>query len=567
LLGGVLLLVVPLVAFAAIGSLAGAASSQPARQTLTYLYVPFGQIDPQVFNEGDSVAGQNLLEGVVAPNDSGSGVVPATADGWSVSRGGTVYTFHIRKKARWSDGTPVTARDFEWSYRRLLTPSTAAINKLKDASAYPPDLGIRNATAFQLGRVTDWSKVGVKALDASHLRITLAAPNSGFLQGMALPAMVALPQKNLTAFPFSWQTSEHWVGNGPFVPESWTPNTSMVMVPNREYWDRSSVQLDRVTITMGLPTDDQIRASYQSGALDVARVGDPASYASSPDLAAAVQHVAEKYSVNFLTLIPSRNPVLRDVRVREAIALAIDRRAVGKVVSSVSGASSLIPSNLPGFDASVGVQTNVAKARRLLAAAGYPGGRGFPTLSVMTPKNDVLVRAVLAGLQRNLGIPTAQDVEALDVYAAKRQEVQPASFVGFYTTGFTAILTWRAWVSGTYPPAHAELLSLPPALYTRYQALQADGTAKSLAKATALLEAHASAPSKLFEALAAQADATANAAQAVKLYKQAAAARQALYVFIPFAYRDLDYIVRPGIKGVHVRTGYFAISFKNVSID
>jgi hypothetical protein len=145
--------------------------------------------------------------------------------------------------------------------------------------------------------------------------------------------------------------------------------------------------------------------------------------------------------------------------------------------------------------------------------------------------------------------------------------VQPASYAGFYTNGFTATLTWRAWVSGTYQPSHAELLSLSPADYTHYQVLQAVGTAASLAKATSFLEAHASAQSKYFGALAAKADGTANAAQAVALYKRAAAARQATYEFIPFAYRDLDYVVRPGIKGVHVWTGYLTVSFKGVSVS
>jgi ABC-type transport system substrate-binding protein len=549
------------------GALAPSAAPTASAKSLTYQYVPFDQIDPQRVSDGQDIAGQNVLEGLVTPNASGTGVVPATADRWTVSGGGTVYTFHIRRSARWSDGTRVTARDFEWTYQRLLTPSTAAIDKLNGASGYPPDLGIRNAVAFQLGQVTDWSKVGVKALDGSHLRITLAAPNSSFLQEMTLPAMVALPEHNLTSFPFSWQTSDHWVGNGPFVPQSWTPNTSMVMVPNPDYWDRSHVHLDRVTISMGLPTDAEIGSSYQHGALDLARIRDPAAFASTPDVAAAIRHVDKEYSVNFLTLIPSKNPVLRDVRVREAIALAIDRRAVGAVSSSVTGAFSLIPTDLPGFDASVGVRTNVAKARQLLAAAGYPRGKGFPTLSVMTTRDDVLVRTVLASLHRNLGIRTIQDIEAPTVYSAKRQEVQPANFAGFFATGYTAILTWRVWVSGTYPPSQAELLSLAPAAYTHYQVLQAVGTPAALAKATRFLETHASPQSKLFAALATKADATAKAAQAVKLYKQAAAARQATYEFIPYAYRDLDYIVRPGIKGVHVSTGYFTVSFKYVSID
>jgi ABC-type transport system substrate-binding protein len=341
----------------------------------------------------------------------------------------------------------------------------------------------------------------------------------------------------------------------------------MVMVPNPDYWDRSSVHLDRVTISMGLPTDAEIGSGYRSGELDVARVGDPAAFAKSPDLAQAITHVDKEYSVNFLTLIPSKNPVLRDVRVRKAIALAIDRNAVGKASPSVAGASSLVPSTLPGFDASVGVRSNVAAARGLLAAAGYPGGKGFPTLSVMTTHDDVLIRAVLRGLRRNLGIRAVQDIEDLTVYSAKRQEVQPPSFVGFFTTGYTSILTWRAWVSGTYPPSQTELLSLAPPDYTHYQVLQATGTAKSLAAATRFLHSHASRESLLFESFSARADATANAARATALYKRAAAVRQSTFEFIPFAYRDLDYLIRPGIKGVHVWTGYFTISFKGVSVS
>jgi ABC-type transport system substrate-binding protein len=299
----------------------------------------------------------------------------------------------------------------------------------------------------------------------------------------------------------------------------------MVMVPNPDYWDRSNVHLERVTITMGLPTDDQIRAGYRSGALDVARIGDAASFATSRDLARVVTHVGREYSVNFLTLIPSRNPVLRDVRVREAIALAIDRREIAKVSSSAEGSTSLIPSTLPGWDPSVGVTTNVARARSLLAAAGYPRGKGFPTLSIMTTHDDVLIRAVLRGLRRNLGIRAVQDIQAPAIYGAKRQEVQPAPFAGFFTTGYTSILTWRAWVSGTYPPSQTELLSLGPDDYTQYQVLQADGHAKSLDKATRFLEAHASPQSKHFAAVAARADRTADPMRATALYKRMRAAR------------------------------------------
>jgi oligopeptide transport system substrate-binding protein len=562
------LVVLLLVGALATGCASGAkhpATSEGEEQALTYQYKPFEHLDPQRVSDGAYVAGQNLLEGMVTPDSAGTGVLPATADTWTVSKDGTVYTFHIRSDAKWSNGTPVTARDFEWAYKRLLTPSTRALDTLEGSSSYQTNLGIKNATSFQVGRVTDWSQVGVKTLDPSHLRITLDNANSNFLQGMADTSMVPLPEKNLEKFPFAWQKPARWVGNGPFVPKSWTPNSRMVLVPNDHYWDRKNVHLNRVNITLAPATDAQKRRRYRNNELDITTLEDPATYENDPTLSPALTRLDE-YSVLFLTIIPSRNPALEDLRVREAIALAIDRGAVAKAGEHPKPATSLVPTALPGFDATVGFRQNVAKARKLMAEAGYPGGKGFPVFSILTYRNDPHVAAVVNSLQQNLGIKAVQDVEDPGVYSAKRHEVQPASYVGYFSTGFTSILTWRNWVSNLYSPAQTELLSLEPDDYTRYEVLQAQGTAKSLAAAAKLLDRHASPQSREFAAVAARADATANPDKATALYKQAAAIRQRTYEFIPFGYRALVYAIRPNIKGVHHWTGYFTISFKGVSV-
>jgi len=559
----------PLVVSLLAGLLAGACSSgaeQSAKeQALTYQYVPFDQLDPQRVSDGAPIAGQNLLEGMVTPDAAGTGVVPATADTWTVSHDRTVYTFHIRSDARWSNGTPVTAQDFEWTYKRLLTPSTSALDTLYGSSSYQTDLGIKNAANFQLGKVTEWSQVGVKALDTSHLQITLEKASTNFLQGMAYTSMVPLPEKNVAKFPYSWQTPAHWVGNGPFVMKSWTPNSSMVLIPNKDYWDRKDVHLNQVNISTAPATDAQVRTRYKHNELDIAQLSDPVAFTKDPTLSQALTRL-DQFSVNFLTLIPSRNPALEDVRVREAIALAIGRAEVAKAGPLVKPSTSLVPSTLPGFDASVGFQENITKARRLMAEAGYPGDAGFPTFSIMTDHNDPYVQAVVNTLQQNLGIRAVQDVEDPGVYSAKRHEVQPASFVGYFSTAYTGILTWQHWVSYLYPPTQTELLSLKPDEYTRYQVLQAQGTARSLSAASNFLDAHASPQSVQFAAVAANADATANPDRAAALYKQAAAIRQGTYEFIPYAYGALVYAIRPSIKGVHLWTGYFTISFKDVSV-
>ncbi len=563
----------PLVALLLVGVLTGGCSSgakQPASaagkaQTLAYQYTAFDQLDPQRVSDGAPVAGQNLLEGMVTPDAAGTGVVPATADTWTVAQHGTVYTFHIRGDAKWSNGMPVAARDFEWTYKRLLTPSTSTLDNLYGSSSYQTDLGIKNAADFQLGKVTDWSKVGVKALDPSHLRITLDRPNTSFLQGMAYTSMVPLPERNLERFPYSWQTPAHWVGNGPFVVKSWTPSSSMALVPNEHYWDRKNVHLSRVNISMANVSGAQVPIRYRNEKVDVVALGDPGPFERDPALSSALTRL-DQFSVNFLTLIPSRNPALEDVRVREAIALAIGRAELVKAGPLEKPSTSLVPSTLPGFDGGVGFREDIAKARRLMVEAGYPGGKGFPTFSVMTSHDDPYVQAVVDSLHRNLGIKAVQDAEDPGVESVKTREVQPASFSGYFSTGYTGILTWQSWVSNLYPPSQTELLSLGPDDYTHYEVLQAQGTAKSLAAATNFLEAHASPQSRQFAAVTAKADATANPDQATALYKQAAAIRQATYEFIPYGYGALVYAVRPNIKGVHLWPGYFTISFKDVSV-
>jgi hypothetical protein len=185
----------------------------------------------------------------------------------------------------------------------------------------------------------------------------------------------------------------------------------------------------------------------------------------------------------------------------------------------------------------------------------------------MTTYDDPYIRAVLRTLHRNLGIRAVQDVEDPGIENAKRLEVLPANRVGYFSTGYSAILTWRDWVSKLYPPTQTELLSLNPDDYTHYQVLQTKGTDKSLAAASRFLAAHASPEARHFAAVTASADATANRDKAIALYKRAAAIRQSTYEFIPFAYGGLPYAVRPGISGVHLRSGYPTISFKDVRVS
>jgi hypothetical protein len=143
---------------------------------------------------------------------------------------------------------------------------------------------------------------------------------------------------------------------------------------------------------------------------------------------------------------------------------------------------------------------------------------------------------------------------------------QPTHRVGYFSTSHTGIRAWRMWISSNYPPSQTEMLSLKPDDYTHYQVLQARGTVRSLAAADRFLRAHASPQSRRFAAVATRADATANPERATALDKEAAPIRQHTFEFIPLLYAEKPYVIRPGINGVHLWTGYFTISSKDVRV-
>jgi len=184
-------------------SFGGGSDAKKGEKSLRFEYNNFPIIDPQGVTYGEWLSAAALFEGVVRLNKDGSDVLPAAATSWDASPDKKTYTFHLRE-AKWSDGSAITADDFEWTYKRLLSPSATASGATQGANSYAPGLGIQGAVDFRAGTLKDWSKVGVKASDPKTLVITLAAPNSDFLLGMTQPSMVALPSKNVQKYPSDW---------------------------------------------------------------------------------------------------------------------------------------------------------------------------------------------------------------------------------------------------------------------------------------------------------------------------------------------------------------------------
>ena len=182
----------------------------------------------------------NCFEGLTRM-DGNNVPQPAIAESWTVSKDGKTYVFKLRK-TKWSNGDPLTAHDFEWSWKRALAPETA--------SEYATQLWyLKNGQAYNEGAIKDASKVGVRALDDYTLEVVLENPTTYFLQLCNFPTLMPVNRKIVEKNPEGWfQDIKTYVGNGPFKVVKWEHSAVMELVPNDNYWQRDKVKLDKLVL-------------------------------------------------------------------------------------------------------------------------------------------------------------------------------------------------------------------------------------------------------------------------------------------------------------------------------
>ncbi len=330
-------------------------------------------------------------------------VAPDLAQRWEVSEGGRRYIFHLRRDARWSDGTPLTAADFEYAWKRLLHPATGspAAAKLFDVKA---------ARAFHHGEVSDPDYVGVRAADEHTLIVELEGPTGYFLQLLADTATFPVPRQVLEAHGEAWTQASNMVTNGPFKLEAWVPGESIVLVRNREYHGRFTGNVERVEIDLRI--EWRMAAGlqmYEADRLDIL----PGFWGLSTSLSErARQRHADDYvsgprlATNYLTFDVNRPP-FDDPRVRQAFVMAIDRETLVNVDLRGYGfpaEGGLVPPRMPGHSADLALRYDPEGARQLLAEAGYPAGRGFPLVDALAHHSVGIVVRLRGHWQDNLGI-------------------------------------------------------------------------------------------------------------------------------------------------------------------
>lgn len=320
---------------------------------------------------------QLLWEGLVG-RDKDNHIVGRGAESYTISDDGTVFTFKLRREAKFSDGSPITARDYEWTLKRNLDPANGS---KYSHSLYP----LKNAAPFSKGQIQDRDAVGAKALDDYTLQLTTERPAPYLIPLIAATwTLFPLKREVLEKYGDKWTEAGNIVTNGPFMVQSWKHDQEMVLVPNPHYWGTKPT-LQQVTLQLVRDPLSQALVSYESGELNFAVVPNPDLDRVQKDPAKGKEvKLVENAGTRWVTFDSGHAP-FSDVRVRKAFYLAIDRPTlVNNVLKGVPiPAWTVLPPMIDGHNAAARIPGGAAEAKQLLAEAGYPEGRGFPEVELV----------------------------------------------------------------------------------------------------------------------------------------------------------------------------------------
>jgi oligopeptide transport system substrate-binding protein len=310
----------------------------------------------------------NIMEGLTQYNDRLE-PIPAIAERWEFSENGRVITFYLRDDVKWTDGQPVTAQQFEYSWKRLLNPDTAA--------QYAYFLfDVENAIEYNAGKINA-DQVGVKALSPTVLQVRLKRPVIYFPSLTTF--MVTFPQRRdvIEQHGDRWTDPEHIVTNGPFTLDQWQHEYKLVLQSNPNYYDAPPALNRIIMYVVRNPTTEL--TLYETGELDMAEL---------PPV--AIPHYKTHAEYKNLPLLRGyyygfnvTKPPFDDARVRRALSHAIERSQIPVILKGGEWpTASWIPKGMFGYNPKIGPAFDPEKAQALLAEAGYPGGQNFPPFSI-----------------------------------------------------------------------------------------------------------------------------------------------------------------------------------------
>ncbi|HEY2454607.1 MAG TPA: ABC transporter substrate-binding protein [Scandinavium sp.] len=389
---------------------------------------------------------RDLFEGLVNQDSKGN-IIPGVATKWQTNDN-RVWTFTLRDDAKWSDGTPVTAQDFVYSWQRLVDPKTTS-----PFASFAALAGMANAQDIIDGKATP-DKLGVTAVDAKTLRVQLDKPLPWFVNLTANFSLYPVQKANVDSDP-NWTRPGKLIGNGAYVLKDRVVNEKLVVVPNTNYWDNAKTVIKQVTF---VPINQESNATkrYQAGDIDITESFPKTQYKQLLKQIPGQVYTPPQLGTYYYAFNTQKGPTA-DARVRQALSLTIDRRIMADKVlgTGEKPAWRFTPDVTAGFKPQPSAAEKMsqeelnAQAKTLLAAAGYGPNRPLKlTLLYNTSENHQKIAIAVASMwKKNLGVDVKLQNQEWKTYIDSRNtgnfDVIRASWVGDYNepSTFLSLLT------------------------------------------------------------------------------------------------------------------------------
>lgn len=363
--------------------------------------------DPQLANDSSGELVNSLTgEGLIRDGEGGK-PAPGVAEKWDVSEDGLVWTFHLRKNAKWSNGDPITAKDFKAGWTRALAPQTASEYA---KMVYP----IKNAEKFNKGELKA-EDLGIEVVDDYTLKVTLEAPLPYFESMVRIFTYLPLNEKFYDKVKEKYMTSvEDSISSGAYVIKSWTRDSDIVLEKNPDYWNKDAIKLERIQIKF-INDEAASLAAFKNGEVDITNISTQQAEEFKNDPRA---HLVKDGSV-WYTIYNMKNEVLKNKKIRQALALAVDREGIitgvldnkGKAAYTYTVKDSGIFGVSKDFSEEAGKifpGYNPEKAKQLLAEGLQELGLSkLPELEMIindSTNNKAIAEFIQENLRKNLGV-------------------------------------------------------------------------------------------------------------------------------------------------------------------
>lgn len=412
-------------------------------------------LDPQkISGDWENRVIGDIFEGLVTEDIDAIAVASGATD-WKISEDGLTYTFNLRKEAKWSDGTPVTAGDYVFALRRIMNPTTASDYAYLQ---YP----IKNAKALNNGDMTDFTKLGVKAIDDLTLEITLEEPTPFFLDALTHYTAYPLPKHIIEAKGDDWVKIENIVVNGPYKPIEWISGSHVLTTINDAYYGKDSLNIEGVKFYT-LEDESAALKRYRAGEFDLLTDFPADQYEWIKKNLPGHAQVAPFMGLYYYTL-NNNHPALKDKRVRQALSMAVNREVIGPQVLGTGElpAYSWVPPGVANYPTGYKVSwadlpygKKMAKAKKLLEQAGYDKSTPLKLqLKYNTNENHKRVAVAIASMWKELGVEVELFNQEVKVHYADLKkadaEVARAGWLMDYNDAVNMLDLLRSDVDNNY---------------------------------------------------------------------------------------------------------------------